>query len=98
MYLKFLLLLFKVFDRLREEKPDFMERIRIVDGNLEESTMGLSSIDRDWLIENVNFVFHCAATIKFNEPLAKASKINVQGTQNLLSLATEMKNLKVSDN
>lgn len=57
--------------------------------------MGLSSKDRDWLIENVNFVFHCAATVNFNEPLKLATKINVQGTEDVLTLASEMKNLKV---
>lgn len=57
--------------------------------------MGLSLNDRDWIIENVNFVFHCAATIKFNEPLELASKINIQGTENLLALSSKMKNLKV---
>jgi len=83
-----------LFDRLRSEKPDFIESIRIIDGHLEESSMGLSSSDREWLIENVNFVFHCAATIKFNEPLELASKINIQGTENVMALASRMKNLK----
>jgi len=57
--------------------------------------MGSSLNDLDWMIENVNFVFHCAATIKFNEPLELASRINIQGTENLLALASKMKNLKV---
>lgn len=57
--------------------------------------MGLSLNDLEWIVENVNFVFHCAATIKFNEPLDLASKINIQGTENLLALASKMKNLKV---
>ncbi|XP_060849359.1 fatty acyl-CoA reductase wat-like [Rhopalosiphum padi] len=83
-----------LFDRLRSEKPDFIESIKIIDGHLEESSMGLSSSDREWLIENVNFVFHCAATIKFNEPLELASKINIQGTENVMALASRMKNLK----
>ncbi|XP_050058956.1 fatty acyl-CoA reductase wat-like [Aphis gossypii] len=83
-----------LFDRLRSEKPDFTESIRIIDGHLEESSMDLSSSDREWLIENVNFVFHCAATIKFNEPLELASKINIQGTENVMKLASQMKNLK----
>lgn len=85
----------KVFDRLRKERPDFMNYIKIIDGNMEELTMGLSSNDHEWIIGNVNFVFHCAATIKFNEPLELATKINIQGTEHLLALATEMKNLKV---
>jgi len=87
---------FKVFDRLRGEKPDFMNTIKIIEGDLENSSMSLSSTDRDWMLENVNFVFHCAATVKFNEPLDLATKINIQGTENLLTLATEMKNLKVT--
>jgi alcohol-forming fatty acyl-CoA reductase len=45
----------------------------------------------------VNFVFHCAATIKFNETLQTATKINVQGTDNILDLATTMRNLKVNN-
>ncbi|KAF0772958.1 fatty acyl-CoA reductase wat-like [Aphis craccivora] len=83
-----------VYDRLRSEKPDFIDLIKIIEGNLEDSSMGLITVNRDWIIENVNFVFHCAATIKFNETLESASKINILGTEKLLSLATQMKNLK----
>lgn len=73
-----------------------MNCIKIIDGNIEEPSMGLSSNDRKWIAENVNFVFHCAATVKFNEPLELATKINVHGTENVLALAKEMKNLKVT--
>lgn len=72
-----------------------MNRIKIISGNIDESSMGLSLEDHDWLIENVNFVFHCAATVNFNEPLKLATKINVQGTEHILTLASEMKSLKV---
>jgi len=69
----------------------------MIDGDLEQPSIGLSSEDRDWLIENVNFVFHCAATVKFNETLQLASRINIQGTENILTLAATMKNLKVNN-
>lgn len=84
----------KLFDRIRLEKPDFTKSIKVIEGNLEELSMGLSLNDLEWIVDNVNFVFHCAATIKFNEPLDLASKINIQGTENLLALASKMKNLK----
>lgn len=87
--------LIQVFDRLRSEKWDFMNNIKIIEGNLENSTLSLSSTDRKWLIENVNFIFHCAATIRFNEPLETATKVNIQGTEHLLKLAAEITNLKV---
>ncbi|KAL5235551.1 hypothetical protein ACI65C_002961, partial [Semiaphis heraclei] len=83
-----------IFDRLRIEKPDFMTKIKIIDGDLEQPSLGLSSNDCDWLIENVNFIFHCAATIKFNEPLPVAIRINIQGTENLLEISTKINNLK----
>jgi len=72
-----------------------MENIKVIDGNIEEESLGLSTADRNWIVENVNFVFHCAATIKFNEALDLATKINIQGTDNLLTLAAQIKNLKV---
>lgn len=72
-----------------------MDKIKIINGNIQESSIGLESTDRHWIVENVNFVFHCAATIKFNEPLEIATEINVQGTEYLLALAAEMKYLKV---
>lgn len=72
-----------------------MDNIKVIDGNIEEESLGLSTADRNWIVENVNFVFHCAATIKFNEALELATKINIQGTNNLLKLAAKMKNLKV---
>jgi len=72
-----------------------MDSIKVIDGNIEEESLGLSTADRNWIVENVNFVFHCAATIKFNEALELATKINIQGTNNLLKLAAKMKNLKV---
>jgi len=71
-------------------------KIKIIDGDLEQPSLGLSSDDRDWLIENVNFIFHCAATVRFNETLQKATKINILGTNNILDLASMMKNLKVN--
>lgn len=85
----------KLFDRLRREKPNFRSFVKIVDGDLDNLPMSLSSTDRDWMIRNVNFIFHCAATVKFNEPLEIAMKVNTLGTANLLKLAKEMKNLKV---
>lgn len=72
-----------------------MNKIKIIIGNLEESSMGLESTDRQWMMENVNLIFHCAATVKFNERLELATKINIQGTENLMLLAKHMGNLKV---
>lgn len=87
---------FKMFDRLRFKNPDFMTKIKTINGHLVEQSLGISTDDYDWLIQNVNFVFHCAATVKFNEPLYTATKINIEGTENdVLALAAKMNYLKV---
>lgn len=75
-----------MFDRLWFEKPDFVTKIKIIDGNLKEHSLGVSTYDYNWMINNVNFVFNYAATIRFNETLQTKIKINIQGTVNLLEL------------
>ncbi|KAI4894800.1 hypothetical protein NFI96_017097 [Prochilodus magdalenae] len=63
----------KLFDRLREEQPDFAEKIVPVDSDLTQPELDLSKEDQDTLTDCINIVFHCAATIRFNEPLKPKS-------------------------
>lgn len=42
-------------------------------------------------------MFHCAATIKFDENLKLAIDINVHGTKDVIELGKELKQLKVSN-
>lgn len=55
----------------------------------------MSEHDRQVLKDEVSVVFHGAATVRFDEPLRTAYSINVRGTHEMLSLAKDMKNLKV---
>lgn len=59
----------QLFDRLQEEQPGFAEKIIAINSDLTQPELDLSKEDESILIENVNIVFHCAATIRFNEPL-----------------------------
>lgn len=43
----------------------------------------------------MNIIFHVAATVRFDENLKTAFRINVSGTRDVLNLAKEIKNLKV---
>lgn len=61
--------MFQLFDRLREEQPDFAEKIVAVNSDLTQPDLDLSTKDQETLTGCVNMVFHCAATIRFNEPL-----------------------------
>ncbi|XP_045457864.1 fatty acyl-CoA reductase wat-like [Melitaea cinxia] len=83
-----------VFDTLRKEVPDFIEKIGVIEGDMVELNLGISDEDRTKLINEVNFIFHGAATLRFDESLKTAVKINVRGTREILNLARACKKLR----
>ncbi|XP_010881840.1 fatty acyl-CoA reductase 1 isoform X2 [Esox lucius] len=85
----------KLFDRLRDEQPDFAKKIVAVNSDLTLPELDLSREDQEVLADCVNIVFHCAATIRFNEPLKDAMQLNVLATQKMVVLAHSMKHLEV---
>ena len=68
-------------------------KIKIVNGDMEIDGLDLSFDDRDYITDNAQIVLHGAATVRFDEELQKAIKINVRGTQNMLELAAKTRNL-----
>ncbi|XP_005180105.1 fatty acyl-CoA reductase wat [Musca domestica] len=83
-----------LFEKLHELRPNPMKYIKTIEGDCTLPKLGISAEDRKELIDEVNVVMHCAATVRFNEPLSNATQINVAATQDLLDMAKEMKNLK----
>ncbi|XP_042651073.1 fatty acyl-CoA reductase 2 isoform X2 [Tyto alba] len=59
----------KVFDRVREDCPNFHEKIKPINAELSEPKLAISAEDEEELLTRVNIVFHCAATVRFDEPL-----------------------------
>jgi alcohol-forming fatty acyl-CoA reductase len=85
----------KAFDKLRTTQPKVLEKIKLISGDVAHKGLGLSLIDRDFLINEVDIIFHNAASVNFFVSLYENSKVNVEGTFRLLELAKEMKRLKV---
>lgn len=56
---------------------------------------GLSDEDRQLIKDNVNIIFHGAASVRFNDTLTDAILINVRGTREICQLALECKNIIV---
>lgn len=81
--------------RVKHERPKFVEKISAVVGDVSLPGLGLSHKDRQKLADEVNVVFHGAATIRFDEHIRTAININVLGTREIIRLAGEMTNLKV---
>ncbi|NXX51383.1 FACR1 reductase, partial [Tricholaema leucomelas] len=84
----------KVFDRVREDCPNFHEKIKPINAELTQPKLAISAEDEEELLTRVNIVFHCAATVRFDEPLKHALQLNAMGTQRLLELARQMQNLE----
>ncbi|XP_065226235.1 fatty acyl-CoA reductase wat-like [Planococcus citri] len=84
----------RLYKRLKHESPDFYKKVSVMNGNLEEPELGLSDEDKKKFAEQVNVVFHGAATVRFDEKLKLAVGINVIGTREILKLAKSAKNLK----
>src|SRR6202789_914876 len=77
----------EVLARLYDEPPAAAKRVRAVRGDLLEPGLGLSAEDRRWLIDSVERIVHCAASISFELPLEEARAINVRGVERVLGLA-----------
>lgn len=84
----------KLFDRVREDNPDFHQKIVPISSELTQPGLAISPEDVKTLTSCIHIVFHCAATIRFDEALKHALQLNVISTQQLLSLAQQMQQLQ----
>ncbi|CAG4948944.1 unnamed protein product [Parnassius apollo] len=84
------------FDRLRKEKPGVFEsKVFVIAGDASEVGLGLSEEDRALLVNRVNIIFHVAASVRFNDPLAVAARLNLRGTKEIVDLAKDVRFLEV---
>lgn len=83
-----------LFEKMKLLTPNFMEKLVVVNGDCEKPNLGLSDEFLKVLKNEINCVFHCAATVRFDEHIRKATYINVRGVMDLLKIAKEMRCLK----
>lgn len=83
-----------VFDRVKQCAPKFRHKIVPVCGDCVLPGLGIEAAERRTLQQQVNIVFHVAATVRFDEKLRLALGINVAGTREIMLLAREMNELQ----
>jgi long-chain acyl-CoA synthetase len=72
------------------DDPDAYEgRVVALAADLEQPALGLSGTLRAELAGQVDEIIHCAASVSFSLPLERARAINVEGTSQVLELASE---------
>lgn len=74
---------------------DIFQKLVAVAGDVGEDNLGLSPADRRILTENVNVVFHSAATLDFEATLRPGVSINLLGTRRVVQLCKEISHLEV---
>lgn len=87
-----------LFERLKRERPGCRSKLCVIKGDCSNAGMGLTPKCTQMLVNQVNIVFHVAATVRFDEKLGTAMNINVKGTMSMLDLCKKMTKLKVSYN
>lgn len=84
----------QLFDPLRKERPNDLQKVHAIQGDITQKELAISSHDREVLARSVNVVFHSAATVKFDEKLKLSVTINMLGTQRLVELCKKMTHLE----
>ncbi|KAK1120200.1 hypothetical protein K0M31_012570 [Melipona bicolor] len=82
-----------IYESIKAIHPSVVNKVHPVEGDVSLSDLGLSVADRNILIENVNIVFHVAATVRFNEPLNVAVNVNTKSTARIMELCKELKHV-----
>lgn len=85
-----------LFDKLRKERPNDLNKIIPIHGDITSEELGISEADQALLSRMVSVVFHSAATVKFDEKLKLSVTINMLGTKRLVQLCQRMISLDVS--
>ena len=85
----------QLFQHLRTETPEVMDRIVPIAGDINKPGLGISKEDEEILVGSVSIVFHLAASIRFNESLRNALQYNVISVREMVKLCHKMKKLQV---
>jgi alcohol-forming fatty acyl-CoA reductase len=87
----------QIFDRVFKEQPalkqNLFDRVQPIAGDLVMQGLGISKEDRLIIVNEVDLIINCAASVNFDDPLLDAIQINYFGCYRMLELAKECKSL-----
>jgi fatty acyl-CoA reductase len=70
------------------------KKVHAIAGDMLKPLLGLSPANETTLIETVNIIINCAASVDFNSKIHEALSINYYGTQRMLQLAAKCKHIE----
>jgi len=84
----------KLFDTLKVVKNSAMEKVTAMPGDIDQPLLGLCDEDQDRILQEVEVVLHCAATVRFDEDLSRALTMNVGAVSSIISICKRMQRLR----
>ncbi|XP_055622195.1 putative fatty acyl-CoA reductase CG5065 [Toxorhynchites rutilus septentrionalis] len=81
-----------LFENIDQEK--LTNCVKPLDVDFDQDDLSINENIRSVLVDEVEIVFNLIASIKFNEPLESALKINVEYTQRVLRMVTSFRRLR----
>lgn len=82
-----------MFNKLYKTRPNFLDDIVIIEGDIEYPNIGISDDDWNLLIINVEIVIHSAADVRFDAPILDKIPCTVIALRCLLEKSLQMPNL-----
>lgn len=82
-----------MFKRINEEKPDVLNKIIPVFGDITHPNFGLSDDQSAKVIKESEIMFHMAASLKLEATLKPNIEMNLLGTKHAIELCKKMPNL-----
>ncbi|XP_037033538.1 putative fatty acyl-CoA reductase CG5065 [Bradysia coprophila] len=82
-----------IFTKYKRVDAKNLSKIVGIEGHFGDHGLNISEKDRKTLTEQVNIIFHVAATVRFEERLDIPMKSIFIGTKSMLSLANDLKQL-----
>jgi nucleoside-diphosphate-sugar epimerase len=75
------------FNQIKENIKDVENHFKIIEGDLNEGDLGISKIDLEDIMTNVNIIINAGASISWKEKIDKIVDTNIKSTQKILEIA-----------
>lgn len=86
-----------IFENVAKMTPNYRDKVQMIVGDCCLPELALRPEMRQLIVSEVDVIIHFAATVKFDENLKVATNINVRALRDLINIAKEMPQLKVSN-
>lgn len=82
-----------MFEKLRKVDAHIEQRIKVINGDLAAPGLGIQQSDLIEIQNDIEFIIHSGADVRFNISLPEQILSNVRGTRDLLEIARNVKKL-----